>query len=227
MTRMTSARVAGAAYLMYIVAGVGNEVLTSRATSAEGTVAQLARIADHATDIRLGVLLKLCECFSALVLAVALYAITRDQDRELAMLGLLCRAAEGVFVASLIPNMLGLVWLAGIRADVGAPDVATTNALGAFLLRPGLAIGSIFFAVGSTIFSYLLLRGRMIPAALAWWGVLSSVLLVIGLPLQLAGFLTGPLTTYQWLPGIVFAPVLALWLLIKGVASPHSAERAP
>lgn len=226
MTRMTSARVAGAAYLVYIVVGIANEILTSRATSTEGTVAKLARIAEHATDVRLSILLKLCESFSALVLAVTLYAITRDQDRELAILGLVCRAAEGVFVASLIPNMLGLLWLAGIHAEVGVPDVATTNAMGAFLLRPGLAIGSIFFAVGSAIFSYLLLRGRIVPVALAWWGVFSSVILVIGLPLQLAGFLTGPLTTYQWVPAIVFAPVLALWLLIKGAASPQPDARA-
>ena len=72
-------------------------------------------------------------------------------------------------------------------------------------------------AVGSTIFSYLLLRGRTVPAPLAWLGVLSSALLVVGLPLQLAGFLTGPLTGYQWLPAVVFAPALALWLLVKGV----------
>ena len=37
------------------------------------------------------------------------------------------------------------------------------------------------------------------------------------LPLQLAGFFTGPLTGYLWLPAFVFAPVLGLWLLIKGV----------
>ena len=229
MTRSTNARLAGTAYLIYMVVGVSNEVLMSRATSVEGTATTLALIAEHATDVRVTVILKLCECFAALVLAVTLYGITRDQDRELATLGLVCRAAEGVFVASLIPNRLGLLWLANVRAGVaGGPDVGTTNALGAFLLMPGGSIADIFFAVGSAIFSYLLLRGRMVPVSLAWWGVLSSALLVVGLPLQLAGFFTGPLTGYQWVPAIVFAPVLALWLLIKGVAAPgHDAHRQP
>jgi hypothetical protein len=54
--------------------------------------------------------------------------------------------------------------------------------------------------------------------------VLSSALLVIGVPLQVAGFLTGPLAGYQWVPAIVFAPVFALWLLIKGVATPGRRE---
>jgi len=224
MTRSTNARLAGFGYLSYIVAGSRNEVLMYRATSVEGTAAKLARIAEYSTDVRFAMILKLAECFSAFVLAVALYGITRDEDNELAMLGLLCRVAEGVLVASLIPNRQGLLWLASVRAGVDVPDVATTNALGGFLLAPGAAVGAIFFAVGSAIFSYLLLRGRMIPVSLAWWGVLSSVLLVIGVPLQVAGFLAGRLAGYQWVPAIEFAPVFALWLLIKGVATPGRRE---
>jgi hypothetical protein len=224
MTRSTNARLAGFGYLSYIVVGVLNEVLMYRATGVEGTAAKLARIAQYSTDVRFAIILKLAECFSAFVLAVALYGITRDEDNELAMLALLCRVAEGVLIASLIPNSQGLLWLASVRAGVDLPDVATRNALGAFVLAPGAAVGAIFFAVGSAIFSYLLLRGRMIPASLAWWGVLSSALLVIGVPLQVAGFLTGPPAGYQWVPAIVFAPVFALWLLIKGVATPWRRE---
>ena len=42
-------------------------------------------------------------------------------------------------------------------------------------------------------------------------------MLVVGVPFQIAGFLTGPLTVSQWVPAVVFAPVFALWLIIKGV----------
>jgi hypothetical protein len=60
----------------------------------------------------------------------------------------------------------------------------------------------------------------MVPVSIAWLGVFASGLLVVLLPLQLAGFSTGPLTGYyQWLPALVFQVVLALWLLIKGVAT--------
>jgi len=37
----------------------------------------------------------------------------------------------------------------------------------------------IYFAVGSTLFSWLLLRGRMIPVTLASLGVVASVMLVV------------------------------------------------
>jgi Domain of unknown function (DUF4386) len=159
-----------------------------------------------------------------LVLGVTLYGITRAEDHELAILGLVCRVAEGV-LGSLnnIPAYLGLLWLAKAGVGTGAPDAPTANALRAFLLMPGTSVplGAFFFAVGSFIFSYLFLRGRVVPVSIAWLGVFAFGLLAVVLPLQLAGFPSGPLTGYYlWLPALVFQIVLALWLLINGVATP-------
>jgi hypothetical protein len=98
--------------------------------------------------------------------------------------------------------------------------------LGAFSLKMAKTMGAsaTFFAIGSTLFSWLLLRGRMIPVPLAWLGVLASVLLVIFCPLQLAGLLGGPVTSYMWLPMLLFEVVLALWLIFKGVAIPTARQ---
>ncbi len=225
MTRMTNARIAGFTFLFYIAAGIASLVLFGRATSGEGIAAKLAGIAQHATDVRLVILLYLLQVFAALVLAVTLYAITREQDPDLAMLALTCRVGEGVLGATGIPSTLGLLWLAtGTGAD--APDTGAAHALGAYLIRGSVALTATFFAVGSTLFSCLLLRGRMIPIPLAWLGVVASVLLVVGLPLQLAGFLRGQVTSLMWLPMLAFEVPLALWLLIKGVAMPARTQSA-
>lgn len=216
MTRTRSARIAGFTFLFYAAVGLCGDVLMHRALNAEGDAAKLARIAGHAMDVRIVILLRLLECVSALVLAVTLYGITRVQDHELAMLGLVCRAAEGVTLSIGIPDYSRLLWLAK------APNVPAASALRAFLLMPGpsVPIAAIFYAMGNTIFCWLLLRGRMVPVAIAWLGVFASALLVVSLPLQLAGFSTGPLTGYyQWLPALGFQIALALWLLIKGVAT--------
>ena len=223
MTRTTNARVAGFTYLFYTAIAICADLLMHHATSADGDAAKLARIGEYATAVRMAILLRLLECFSALVLAMTLYGITRDQDHGLAALALVCRVAEGVLGSFGIPGYLGLLWLAKAGGGTGAPDIPTTNALRAFLLMPGpsVPLSAIFFAVGSTIFSWLLLRGRMVPVSIAWLGLFASGLLAVVLPLQLAGFSTGPLTGYyQWLPALVFQVVLALWLLIKGVAAP-------
>jgi hypothetical protein len=170
--------------------------------------------------VRLTILLTLVMNLSAIVLGVTLYALTRDQDRDVALLGLTCRLAEGIAGMD-VTGTLGLLWLA-TASDAPAVAGSGASALGAYFLKMGQIMGAsaTFFALGSTFFSWLLLRGRMIPVPLAWLGVLASVLLVVCCPLVLAGLLRGPVTTYMWLPMLLFEVMLALWLIIKGVSVP-------
>ena len=218
MTRLTNARIAGTAFLVYIAAGITDMQLNARATAGPDIAGKLASIAQHPDNIHYGVLLGLVEVFCALVLGVTLYAITRDEDRDLAMLGMICRVAEGILGALSVPQKLALFWLATTEG-ANALDPGSSHTLAAYLMHgTGVAFTATFFAVGSAFFAWLLLRGRMIPVVLAWLGVFASVLLVICLPLQLAGFLHGPLTQWMWLPMLFFEVPLALWLLVKGVA---------
>jgi len=221
MTRMTNARIAGVTYLLYIAVGLTSLFLGSGATSGEGTAAKLASIAQHVPQMRINMGLGLITSFTALLLAVALYGITRDEDHELAVFGLACRVGEGMLGVVSTLATLGLLWLA--TAGAGAPDAAGAEALAALLLKVegwNVLLAATLFAVGSTVFSWLLLRGRMIPISLAWLGVVASILLVVCLPLQLVGFLGGPITQLVWLPMLAFEVPLGLWLIIKGVAVP-------
>jgi hypothetical protein len=52
MTRTTNARLAGFPYLFYIALAIPAMVLFDKATSAEGTAAKLARIAEHPPRVR-------------------------------------------------------------------------------------------------------------------------------------------------------------------------------
>jgi hypothetical protein len=171
VTLRTNARVAGFTYWIYFAAGIAGLLL--------------------AGNTPVTAVLSLVTSFSALVLGVTLYAITREQDPDLAMVGLTCRVIEAA---------------------------------------PGH--GEIYFAVGSTVFCWLLLRGRMIPVALAWLGVIASALLVLLLPAQLAGFFGGPrawsspVTWAVWLPLLVFELTFAAWLIVKGVAAPARRQAA-
>ena len=104
----------------------------------------------------------------------------------------------------------------------------TTNVRTAGVVEaiPSEGRNAFFFAVGSTIFCWLLLRGRMIPVALAWLGFAASVFLVVVLPLQRAGFFargagwSSGITWFMWLPVLVFELTVAVWFLVKGVAMP-------
>jgi hypothetical protein len=226
MTRTTSARIAGFTFLVYIAATIASMVLFAQATGGEGVSAQLAAVARHETDVRLTILLGLMGNFCALVLAVTLYAITREQDRDLAMLALTCRVAEGIAGMD-VSKTLGLLWLA-TAPDATALDPGAASALGAFFLKTetSFTASALFFALGSTLFSWLLLRGRRIPVALAWFGVLASILPVVCFPLQFVGLIGGPVTSFMWYPILLFEVALALWLIIKGVVAPPPGQPA-
>ena len=155
-------RVAGFTFLFYIIAGITSLALGSQVQAAD--------------------LLSLLLSFSALVLGVTLYALTRGQGPVLALFALTCRVAEA------------------IQFDESA----------------------IYFTVGSLFFSWLLLRGRLIPVLLAWLGVIASALLIVILPLQLVGLFGGStswassVTWLIWLPMLIYEVALALWLIVKG-----------
>lgn len=218
MTRSTNARVAGVAYLLYIGVAFPSMLISGRATAGSDMSARLASMAQHAADVRLGAVLGLVGCMCALILAVTLYAVTRDEDRDVAMLGLTCRVAEGITGAVGIPATLALLSLA-MAGSADASAMAGTQAVGALVLRQSSAVGAWFFAVGSTAFCWLLLRGRMIPAPLAWLGVAASVLLVIALPLQIGALLPGWLIQLIWLPMAAFEIPVGVWFIAKGVRS--------
>ena len=84
--------------------------------------------------------------------------------------------------------------------------------------------GEIYFAVGNTIFCWLLLKGRLIPAALAMLGVVSSAALSILVLLQSGGLFGGrmswssPVTWFVWLPTLIFELAFAFWLLSRSAS---------
>jgi len=219
MTRRTNGRLAGVMFLAYIAAGIADMVLFNAATrGAEGTAATLAKIAENASTVRVSLLFTLIMFVTAVGLGVTLWSLTRDVDADVAMFGLCCRVSEGVIGAVAGVRTLALLSIAGGAAK--ASDPGAVGAVGDLLLETGgsfTLLSASCFAIGSTCFSYLFLRARSIPVLLAWVGVVASVLLVIALPLELAGLLRGPVTQFVWLPMVLFEVPLAVWLLAKGV----------
>jgi hypothetical protein len=133
---------------------------------------------------------------SAVILALTLFVVTRVEQPVLAALGMIFRLAEGALGPSL--DLIGIT--------VSQPTL----------------VDATLFAIGSMFFCWLLLRGRMLPRPLAWLGVIASVIVVVGLPLQLGGLLGRPLTMVMWIPMLAFEVPGGLWLLVKGVPPSRS-----
>jgi Domain of unknown function (DUF4386) len=232
MTARASARLAGVLFLAYIATGLTQMALDPTGTPAGAAPAEvLARYASHPVLLRADVLLTLLTAFEALFLGGALYALTRRVDPDLALLALLCRVAEGSVnaVAALGGASRIALAAAAVAATTDAHDaVGATTAL---LLRSGggtVVISGTCFAMGSTIFAWLFLRGRLVPAWLARLGVVASLLVLVLLPAQWLGLEGSWVPLVMWLPALVFEVGLGGWLIVKGVAvSPAPADSSP
>jgi len=137
---------------------------------------------------------------SAVILALTLFVVTRVEQPVVAALGMMFRLAEGALGPAL--DLTGIT-----------------------ISQPTL-VDATLFAIGSTFFCGLLLRGRMLPSGLAWTGLISSAILAVGLPLQLAGVLGPPLTMLMWMPMLAFEVPGGLWLLARGVPRHHGDSSA-
>jgi hypothetical protein len=201
MTRKANARVAGFTFLFYIAVGVTGMALPSQPAT---------------TGIH--VLLSLLIFITALALGVSLYALTRDSDRDLALMALCCRVGEAMFAAIGPVLTLGLAWL-GQPADGEPPPAAAGATLSELLAKVSgwnTIIAGTLFAVGSTIFCYLFLQSRTIPRWMAWLGLGASLILLIALPLQLAGYASKSVVQYLWAPMALFEIPFGVWLLVTG-----------
>ncbi|HEX7705207.1 MAG TPA: DUF4386 domain-containing protein [Thermoanaerobaculia bacterium] len=217
--RRRYARLAGFAFLFYIAAGLAETVLFSDAVGGGTASAKLTNVLLHETQLRLTVVLTLATVLSALALAVSLFVVTRDFDPGLALIGLTGRVAEGVLGAVYALPGLGLLSVA--RALDGQQSDHEAEVLVALLVDARhnlMMLSAVCFAAGSLAFSWLLLTGRAVPKAVAWWGVLASALLLLALPVQIAVNARGVLSMLVWIPMLLFEIVLAVWLMVRGVA---------
>lgn len=221
MNRTRNARIAGFSFLFYIAVSIAGRFAFGEAAGSGAASARLASIVANGGYLSLAILFMLVTVFLAFILGVTLYAVTREEDPEIAVLALSCRVGEGVVNAVLVIGLIALLSVANSsQAATGDPGAA--HALGALLLKLqgwGTLVAASMFAVGSTLFSYLFLRARSLPASLAWLGIVASALLVIVLPAQLVGAVKGMLTYAAWMPMLVFELLLGGWLLFKGVAA--------
>jgi hypothetical protein len=188
-----------------------------------GNAPETARnIVAHETQFRLTVTCFLAYSASVVVLLAALYVILKPVNRGLALVGALFRLVFALLWLLTTLNLLGALRLLGRASYLQVFEPERLQALS----RLGLAanfddyyVGLPFFALASTICSYLWLKSGYIPRALSAFGVISSAWCVLCafVFLIFPGF-AKPVDPY-WFdsPMAIFEMIVSLWLLFKGL----------
>lgn len=154
----------------------------------------------------------------AIVLAVMLYIVLSAYDRSLALLAMAFRLTEAVIGTYGNTNMLTLFSLSDRARD--AADLTMYHFSAQLLYSASYSsfvIAAIAFAIGSFIFSYLFFKSRFVPRFISIFGMAASILVLLGMILDITTVGNGSVILGIWLIMMVSELMYGFWLPIKGI----------
>jgi hypothetical protein len=217
-TEMSTIRLLGAAQLLVFVASMISERLLASVVGSGSIASILVNVSKNLTRMRISNLVALLNSLAIVFLAVMFYVVFYKEYHTIALVALVCFVAEAITLAVSKVGAYGLIPLSQKFVEAGAPEPSYFQTLGDFLYgfdRLGYDIHMLFFCLGGILWYYLLYSSRLVPRALAIWGLAAICLLSI--PILLVLYRRG--STPFMVLGLPYAPfelVLGVWLLVKG-----------
>jgi hypothetical protein len=218
-----AAAVAGACYLCALPPAIFAEFYVRAQLIAFDNAAQTARnIAAHERLFRLGTASNLTVFAVDVALIIALYVVLMPVNRGLALLAMGWGLVETASLVVVTLNDFDVLRILSGADYLHAFEANQLQALARLSLGAhGAAynVGLVFAGLRSTAFCYLWFRSRLIPRALAVWGVYASLLMgasafsFIIFP-ELAKFV--PVGIYG-APTFLFELTMGFWLLVRGL----------
>lgn len=225
-----AARVAGVAFLVTMVAVVLANFLVHERLVVLGNPAETARnIMAHERLFRISIASDLIYCAGLVVLLTALYVILRPVSRGLALLGALSRLVYALMWVLMTLNLFYVLRLVRGTGVARAPEGDRLQTLMSVYLSTRFEqyyVGLLFFALASAVCSFLWLKSRYVPRALAALGLISSVWCAVCTLVFIIFPDFTDVVNLWWFdsPMALFEIALALWLLVKGL--PRDRARA-
>jgi hypothetical protein len=221
-------RIAGFALLLIIASGV----LTNHLVVSGDAAATAQNVMAHERQFRIGIFGELIMLNGDVLLALALYALLKPVNANLALLGAFWRLANAfVLGVGVVASLVALDFLTDTTAarylTAFKPDQLHALTM-QFLDIHGAAtlIGLIFFSLGAATHSYLLWRSGYIPRVLSVaYLVVSAVILVSCSAIVIFPSLDPLIDPWFILPDFVVELLVALWLVIKGATIQPLARR--
>jgi len=222
-SQRNAARVAGFAVLFAMAIVIFGEFYLSARLVVPDNAADTARnILAHETRFRISIVCDLLYVASVVVLLAALYVILKPVSRTLALVAAICRLIYASMWVVTALNMLGALRLLGGGTYLRVFETERLQALARLCLSARFDtyyVGLPFFALASTVCSYLWFKSRYIPRILSAFGLISSAWCV----LCALAFLVFPnfnQIVNDWLfdtPMGIFEMATGFWLLFKGL----------
>ena len=205
-----SARVIGALFVAgFLCYGVGFTLVSS----VVGTSGFLPSVGAHRATLVVGALLMLLNMPVDIAKGVLFFPVLDRHGRRAALAYLTLISAEAVTLA------IGVVFLLIVVPlhDRGAAQLFGSLAVDADALA--YQVGEFLLGLGGAVLCVRLLRARLVPRLLAWWGVAGYLILWAGTVAELSGSHIGLALS---IPGGLFEVVLGGWLIVKAFPAPRA-----
>lgn len=221
LSQHKAARIAGAAYLLIVVAGVLAEFFIRSALIESGNAAATARnIVDSESLFRFSIALDLLMIGADMVVAIALYVVLRPISRNLALLAAFFRLIMDAILGVNLLNLVGALMLVDGTVAGSAFDPSQLQAMALTLIEVhavGYSIGLVPFGLGTLVVGYLLFKSSYVPRIVAGLLSLAALVYLTGSFIHiLAPSFEETFSVAYALP-LVAESALALWLVFKGV----------
>ena|SRR2546423_1946452 len=226
-----AAKVAGFTGLFTMAIVVAANFGISERLFVAGNAAETARnIIAHEGLFRLSIVCYLSYCAGLVVLLTALYVILKPVNRGLALVGAFWR-----LIFALVWVLISLNLLTGLRLLSGTDylrvfEAERLQALARLYLSgfDAYYVGLLFYALASTVCSYLWFKSNYVPRVLAAFGVITSLWCVACtfIFLIFPGF-SKTVNLWWFDSGMgIFEIAISFWLLFKGLKPSGIAESA-
>ncbi len=225
-----AAKIAGLAYLYIIVTSMLAMVFGSLKLIVEGNdAATFNNFMANELLFRITIAWELSMYASVVILSVALYAILKTVNKNLALFALCCRLIEAIMgCLSVLSSLVVLQLLYGEKysAVFEAEQLIALVGFNLDIQSAARSILIVFFGLGTIVFCYLFFKSKYIPRILAVFGIFSFSLMLYPFVAILFPFPANIQVVFH-LPGTLFEVIIGLWLLIKGVNVEQWEKRAP
>jgi Domain of unknown function (DUF4386) len=180
------------------------------------------RIAAREALFRLSVAFDLLYCAGVVALAAALYVVLSPVNRHLA---LLARLWTLVYAGTALLTALSFLRVVQLASDetyleaLGAGPLQAMVKFNWFATFTQYYVGLAFWALASTVFGWLWLKSRYVPAGLAIFGIGASAWCAFCASAYIINPAFKDVVSLLWfdLPMAVSYLALSIWLLIRGL----------
>ena len=216
-------RLAGAAFLVQALASlVAGSLLPGVLNVSDNIVDTMTDISNNASQVRAGIMIEMITVIALIVLSVLLFTILKKQNMKIALVALGLRLTEVALLATSRIATFALLHTSQVSATEGHPSYLQTLGNLAYESQEfAYSINMVFFALGGTLFYYLLFKSGYVPRALALIGLIVAPLAFLGTVGELLG-ISVPLIVF--IPNLPFELAIGLWLLIKGIRDTNSTQ---